>query len=367
MSPLFYLSLFLLLIVVIRFLVALLNYITRPILPFGKVDGNPLVSVLIPARNEEKNISEILHGLSKQDFSNIEVLVYNDQSTDSTAQIVLEHGKHDERIRLIEGVELPTGWLGKNHACYQLAQRAKGNFFLFLDADVKLSPNFIRNATAYMQQKNLTLLSMFPRQEMETWGERMVIPNMNWILLSLLFLRLVRWSKRRSLAAANGQMMMFNAANYTENQWHEKLKSSPVEDIGISRLVKRKKLRMATLLGTNDISCRMYTSYSESIAGFSKNVTEFFGGSIFATILFALISTIGPVLIVFTLPFPLTLLYFFSLLGSRMLISSLSEQSPIQNVIFWPVQHAAFLHLVYKAIQFKKGKKLSWKGRELNS
>ncbi|HPJ46378.1 MAG TPA: glycosyltransferase family 2 protein [Tenuifilaceae bacterium] len=367
MSPLFYISLFLLSIVVIRFLIALLNYLTRPVLPSGKVEGNPLVSVLIPARNEEKNISEILNCLSKQDYSNIEVLVYNDQSTDATAQIVEDRAKHDERIRLIEGVELPEDWLGKNHACYQLAQRAKGNFYLFLDADVKVSQQFIRNATAYMQRKRLTLLSMFPRQEMVTWGERLVIPNMNWILLSLLFLRLVRWSKRQSLAAANGQMMMFSVANYDENQWHEKLKSSSVEDIGISRLVKRKKLRMATLLGTDDISCRMYNSYSESIAGFSKNVTEFFGGSVFTTILFTLISTFSPILIILSLPFPLTLLYFFSMVSSRMLISSLSEQSPYLNVILWPAQHLSFLHLVYKAIRFKNGEKLSWKGREINS
>ncbi|PKP35170.1 MAG: glycosyl transferase family 2, partial [Bacteroidetes bacterium HGW-Bacteroidetes-15] len=233
MSIPFYISLFLLFIVVLRFLVAFFNFLTRPVLPFGKPVGFPLVSVLIPARDEEQNIGKLLSGIIKQTYWNIEVIVYDDQSIDKTSVIVEEFSSADNRISLLKSNGLPKGWLGKNHACHVLAQSAKGDYLLFLDADVMVSPHFIENAVYYAQRKRIVLLSMFPRQELQSLGEKLVVPSMNWILLSLLFLRLVRWSKRRSLAAANGQMMMFDAKVYRDNQWHEQVKSSPVEDISI--------------------------------------------------------------------------------------------------------------------------------------
>ncbi len=365
MTVLFYISLFIVGFGVLRFLIALLNFLTRPILPFGKPVDSPKVSVLIPARNEEINISKLLDMVVNQSYDNIEVIVYDDQSDDRTAAIVEEFKFTDDRVSLISGDGLPTGWMGKNHACHRLAQSAKGHYLLFLDADVKVSPSFVENAVAYAQRKKLVLLSMFPRQELQTMGERLVVPNMNWILLSLLFLRLVRFSKRPSLAAANGQMMMFDAKVYHENLWHQLVKSSPVEDIALSRLIKRKRLPMTTLLGTNDVSCRMYGSYKEAINGFSKNVTAFFGGSIIVTLLFAIVGIIGPFLVFVSLPSPLILLYLFCLFSARMLIARLSEQSVVANILLWPLQHVAFLHLVYSALVFKRCKSAEWKGRKI--
>ncbi|MDD4383582.1 MAG: glycosyltransferase family 2 protein [Bacteroidales bacterium] len=365
MTPLFYIALFLLFFAFIRLFIALLNFLTRPILPLGEPTELPKVSVLIPARNEELNIGKLLDRVINQSYRNIEVLVYDDQSVDNTAAIVEKFKSIDDRVSLLRGDCLPAGWMGKNYACHSLSQSANGNYLLFLDADVMVSPNFVENAVAYAQRKRLVLLSMFPRQELQTMGEKLVVPNMNWILLSLLFLRLVRWSKRPSLAAANGQMMMFEAKTYQENKWHELVRSSPVEDITISRLIKRRRLRMATLLGTDDISCRMYGSYNEAINGFTKNVTAFFGGSVFVTLLFAIVGTIGPIIVFVSLPPPLTLVYLFSLLSARMLIARLSEQSMAINVLLWPIQHLAFLHLVYSALVFKRRKTGEWKGRRI--
>lgn len=365
MTVLFYISLFLLFFALLRFIIALLNFLTRPILPFGKPIDSPMVSVLIPARNEEPNIGKLLNGVVKQTYQNIEVIVYDDQSIDKTADITEQFKSTDDRVSLISGDGLPTGWMGKNYACHWLAQSAKGHYLLFLDADVTVSPSFVENVVDYAQRKKLVLLSMFPRQDLQTMGEKLVVPSMNWVLLSLLFLRLVRWSKRPSLAAANGQVMMFDAKVYHEHQWHQLVKSSPVEDIALSRLIKRKRLRMATLLGTNDVSCRMYGSYKEAINGFSKNVTAFFGGSIIVTLLFAIVGTIGPFLVFVSLPPPLILLYLFCLFSARMLIARISEQSVVANILLWPLQHVAFLHLVYSALVFKRCRNAEWKGRKI--
>lgn len=366
MTAAFYISLVLLFIAVLRFLVALFNYLTRPYLPYRNPSGSPLVSVLIPARNEEANIGVLLNCLVRQQYEHIEIIVYNDGSTDGTEASVRDAMRYDERIGIINGSELPEGWLGKNHACYQLANRAKGDYLLFLDADVSVSSNFVGNAVAQLQRRRLVLLSMFPRQVTKTWGELLVVPNMNWILLSLLPLRLVQWSRKRSLAAANGQMMLFEARQYYAQQWHQQFRNSVVEDITISRAIKRKHMRMATLLGSDDISCRMYRGYSDALNGFSKNLCAFFGGSTYVTLVYALTGTLAPFLILFTLPFPLSFAFFFSMLSARMMVSDLSGQSVIKNVLLWPLQHAVLLLMAYKSIRFYRGKSLTWKGRSIN-
>ncbi len=365
MSFLQFLTFFILVFFLTRFIIVILNFITKPKLLTEKVNENFLVSILIPARNEQHNIINVLSLISKQTYSLIEIVVYNDMSSDETASVVKKFSEIDSRVRLVEGGDLPRGWLGKNYACYQLSKEAKGVFLIYLDADVIVSPSFVENALAYFQKHKLTLLSIFPRQILVSVGEKLVVPSMNWILLNLLFLRLVSWSKRSSLSAANGQMMMFNAHDYHTYQWHLQVKSSPVEDVDISRLVKKTNRKVATLLGSKDISCRMYSSYSASINGFSKNVFAFFGGSPCLTILFALLGTIAPFIVITTLSTIHCLLFFLFLITSRILVSILSEQSVLFNVLLWPVQQMAFIHLVINAIRVRISGSLVWKGRSL--
>ncbi len=230
---------------VLRFIVSAVNVIFSPVLKKQHPEGNPFVSVLIPARNEEKNIGNILNDLKTQSYSNIEVLVFNDQSTDNTRKLVLDFESSDKRIHLIDSGNLPEGWLGKNNACYQLAQKAKGSYFLFLDADVRIKPGIIESTLAQMQKHRLNLLSIFPKQTMDTVGEKITVPVMNSILLSLLPMILTRASKRQSLAAANGQFMLFERETYLKTEPHEKVKGHKVEDILIARMYKDRGIKNA--------------------------------------------------------------------------------------------------------------------------
>jgi hypothetical protein len=262
-------------------------------------------------------------------------------------------------------VNLPQGWLGKNHACHNLSQQATGRYLLFLDADVTVSPCFVQNAVAYMQKKRLSLLTLFPRQHTVTFGEQIVVPNMKLILLTFLPLWLVAWSRRPSLSAANGQMMMFRANDYKMYNWHMTHKLATAEDIVISRQIKRHRLRMATLLGKNDIECRMYDNYTSAIHGFSKNVTAYFGGSVSAMLFYAVIVSITPFWLFFMSTFQNLGLYFSTVLLLRIVIASISEQKIAKSVLLSPLQHAAFLHIVWRALGWKTGKPLRWKGREI--
>lgn len=361
---LFYLVLPIVIFAFIRFLVALFNYITQPYLKEYPLTEVKLVSVLIPARNEECNIRNLLSDLQAQSYANFEVIVYNDSSTDATSQIVQEYVDADKRFRLINGQQLPEGWLGKNHACHQLAKWAKGEYFLFLDADVRVDRRFIELALAYMQKKRLHLLSFFPYQVLGSFGEFITVPVMQWILLSLLPLRLVQWSRKSSLAAANGQMMMFDGETYRKHEFHEMFRNNPVEDILIARSVKRLRLRMATLLGLpSDIRCRMYKSKNEAINGFSKNVCEFFGGKRWLMLTFTIITTLGPFAVIFFMPFPLIFVYFYSIIMARIFVAELSKQSVLKSVLLFPFQQISFLQMVYSWEKSQKKGGLTWKGR----
>jgi len=162
---------------VIQLLVALLNLLPGTSLPKSGDLSGELVSVLIPVRNEENNIGNILQDLLNQEYKDIEIIVFDDQSEDKTGEIVKGLSASESRIRLILSEGLPEGWLGKNHACHSLSKYAKGDYLLFLDADVRIKNNTIGKAVAFAKKHELSLISIFPKQVIKTNGEKMTVPN----------------------------------------------------------------------------------------------------------------------------------------------------------------------------------------------
>ena len=347
----------------IQLWVVLLNAIFRQPLSANLKDFNPLVSILIPARNEEQNIGRLLQAIQKQDWQNFEVLVFNDQSTDKTAQIVEDLSKNDQRIHLINSKGLSDGWLGKNFGCYSLAQKAKGHYFLFLDADVHISDSIIAGTVAKVKKHKLGLLSIFPKQNMHSWGEYLTVPNMNFILLSLLPLIFVRVLPFPSMAAANGQFMLFDAKTYLDNQPHQTFRDNKVEDISIAQSFKKNGIRIACLAGNSSISCRMYSSFAEAVNGFSKNVIMFFGNSGVLAVLFWMITTLGFIPVVLLLPLKFILSYFIMLVLIRLFICLVSHQNPIINLVLAIPQQVVLGLFIIKAFLNNSKKAYKWKGR----
>jgi glycosyltransferase involved in cell wall biosynthesis len=347
----------------IRLVVAMVNAFSLLYLPQSTPVESQLVSVLIPARNEAANLPVLLEELVNQQYSKIEVLVYDDESEDNTASIVELYEKRDSRVRLLRSESLPDGWLGKNFACHNLAKQAKGDYLLFLDADVKITLDLIGNAVGYVHEKKLDLLSIFPTQKMQTRGEWLTVPLMNWILLSLLPLPMVRISKNPSLAAANGQFMMFRSSAYKGYNWHEQVKNNLVEDIVIIRKMKSRDFKAATLLGNNDIVCRMYNSYEQAMQGFSKNVIEFFGGSYLFSGIYTLL-VFGGIAIPFIAGIPVFIVYLILVIFLRVFISLASRQSVTNNLLYHFPQMITFMKLILRGMKVRKTGKYSWKGRE---
>ena len=304
--------------------------------------------------------------MQNQDYNNIEVIVFNDQSTDRTEEIITEFTKKDARIKLVNSNGLPEGWLGKNYACYSLSKHAKGNLLLFLDADVRISNDIIINTITHSIKHNLGLLSIFPKQIMMTLGERITVPNMNFILLSLLPLILVRKSTYSSLSAANGQFMLFNSTNYFDTNPHELMKADKVEDIEIARYFKNNNIPVACLTGNDTIKCRMYEGYSEAVNGFSKNVINFFGKSFIVATLFWLVTTFGFIPILLSFSPMVSILYLITIIATRVFISIVSRQNILLNLMLVIPQQITMGIFIYKAFINTTKKQYQWKGRNIS-
>ncbi len=333
-----------------------------------KIEGDytRMVSVLIPARNEEKNIAALIDSIINLEYKNIEVLVFDDQSTDNTADIVTGYSKTDPRIRLIRSDGLPGGWLGKNFACHSLAKEAKGDFFLFVDADVRLEKKIITDAVGMCDKNELGLLSIFPRQILLTVGEKITVPVMNYILLSLLPLIFVRYSPFRSHSAANGQFMFFRAGDYNRETPHRTFKNAPVEDIKIAGHFKKERINIACLASDKRVSCHMYSNYTEALNGFAKNVFMFFGGHVSLAVLFWTLTTLGFVPMLFV-NIRFLLVYLAIVITTRAIISVTSGQNAATNILLMPLQQLFLLHVLIKAIISSKHKNYKWKGRNIYS
>ena len=198
----------------------------------GKVpEPTPLVSVLIPARNEEENIETCLKSLQKQDYTNFEILVLDDNSKDRTAELVESMAAKDDRIKLIKGQPLPEGWAGKPFACYQLAEKAKGSWLLFVDADTTHAPHMLRGILALALNLKTSMLSGFPRQLASSLPQKVAIPVLYFVILSWMPLWWLQRSRKSKPSLAIGQFLLFPREEYWRMGGHEMVKSKILEDV----------------------------------------------------------------------------------------------------------------------------------------
>lgn len=350
---------------VLRTFVSLVNLLSGLHLPDKKPLEFPKVSLLIPARNEEAAIGRLLSDIQKLDYPNFEAIVCNDHSSDNTEEILNWVSGEDKRIHWFLGEKLPQDWLGKNFACHQLAQKASGKYLIFLDADVELSSDSITKVVAYFQEKKLSLLSVFPQQRMKSLAEWLTVPVMNWILQSLLPMILVQKTKFSSISAANGQFMMFDAANYRDLQWHSKVRNQNVEDIRLARMIKEEGFKMAVLLGNNDIYCRMYRRFDEAVLGFSRNIHEYFGGKRAIMAGFWLVVFSGPLVVWAILGWEFLCVFAALVIANRLFVAIASRQNIFTSVLLHPLQMISFTAIVFYNLFRRMKKETTWKGRRI--
>jgi hypothetical protein len=232
------------------------------------------ISVLIPARNEERVIAVSLASLLASRGVAIEIIVLDDGSTDRTAEIVREIALQDARVRLRSSPRLPGGWNGKQHACYALAKAARSNVLCFLDADVRLAPDALVSMSAFLVRSGSDLVSGFPRQETETPLEWLLLPLIHFVLLSYLPLAGMRALPVPGFAAGCGQFLMVRRDAYRKSGGHSQIRTTMHDGLLLPQLFRRHGLRTDIADLTHLATCRMYHNAAEVWRGLAKNATE---------------------------------------------------------------------------------------------
>lgn len=258
--------------------IAALNLLTFPRLEARAPRRQPFVSVLIPARDEAARIGATLDAHLRSPYASREILVVDDQSADGTAQQVLAAAAQSAGIRLTAGDPLPAGWVGKTWACDQLARQARGEVLIFTDADVEWSPEALPRLLALLDELPADLLTVWPTQRTESWSERLVVPLMMFSICAYLPELAVRRLPFASLAAANGQCMVFRRSAYEQLGGHAAVRAEIIEDVALARRAKRQRLRLGMALGSGQITCRMYRGWREVLQGYAKNILAGHGG-----------------------------------------------------------------------------------------
>ena len=244
----------------------------------GNRTGAPhsqLVSVLIPARNEAEAIVPALQSVLANPDPNLEILVLDDHSTDATPDRVRAIAASDPRVRLLSGDQLPPGWCGKQHACWQLARACRGDLLIFMDADVRLSADALSRVRAHFEHKPKThLLSGVPRQITLGFAEKLLIPLIHFILLGFLPMIAARLSLWPAFAAGCGQFFVARRKAYFASDGHRAIRGSLHDGIQLPRTFRRHRFQTEIFDATDIAACRMYMSCSAVWHGLGKNATE---------------------------------------------------------------------------------------------
>jgi cellulose synthase/poly-beta-1,6-N-acetylglucosamine synthase-like glycosyltransferase len=359
------LAFLLLVLAAIPFVLALMNLSTLSATPRHAPQGDVLVSILIPARNEAANIGPALDAALGSMGVPVEILVMDDGSTDATPDIVRAYAARDPRVRLHTAPPLEEGWTGKIHACHHLAEAARGTHFLFVDADVRLAPHAAALLAGHAQATDSGLVSAVPRQIMITLGELLTVPTINLLLLGYLPMGFMRLSRDPGLGAACGQLMLMERGAYRASGGHAAIRSRIHDGIQLARLLRRKGIMTDLVPGERLATCRMYTRFDEAWTGFAKNAHEGMATPV-ALPIWTVLLLGGHVLPFVLLPFattlPLACAALLSL-GTRILVTCATRENA------WSIPLHPFTTLVGLAIQWSVllriggARRAGWKGR----
>ena len=340
----------------------------------------PLVSVVIPARNEARNIERCVRSVLTSTYPNIEVIAVDDHSSDGTANIAQGIAAEDPRLRVMENPALPDGWFGKQWACQNGARLARGEFICFADADTTQSSDLITRSVNAIQQRNADLFSVAGRQELGSFWERLVQPQ----IFSIMLVRYggtesVTNSRSVSDKIANGQCLFVKRDVYESLGGHGLVKSHVADDMMMAQRFFSRGKKVVLMQGVDQLSTRMYTSLSELIHGWGKNV--FAGGrdSVplgwvgqiafpFMLLLAPLISLVPPMVLLASLfvALPHAILIWAAISSLSLFIWWLfayrtAEASPLYAFIS-PLGAVVVFYIFLRAVL--RGRRVAWKGRE---
>ena len=330
---------------------SVLNFFTIKSLRPNSSSVNYDFEILVPLRNEENNVIDLIRSLMTQGGR---ILVLDDNSTDRTRDLLREFGS---AITVLDGKELPNGWLGKNFACHQLAVNSSSKYLVFIDADVRLKVGAIKTSIAYLEKMNWDFISPYPKQKTSGILQFVIQPLLQWSWFATVPFFLAYRRPNKSMAVANGQFFIVNREAYLVSGGHKQIKSEVLDDIELARALISKGQYGGPVDGSKISTCHMYQTDKDLISGYTKSLWRAFG-SPFGSIVAIILS------VAMLLPF----LYFsfgaLLLIASRILVAIKVKSNPI-SAFLHPIAMLAFIILIITSNILHKLGRLSWRGRAI--
>jgi len=340
----------------------------------------PLVSVIVPARNEARNIERCVRSILSTRYPAMELFIVDDHSTDATAELARAAAGNDHRFQLLASSPLPNGWFGKQWACATGVAAAKGQILLFTDADTAHAPDLLPRSVNMLLGERDDLLSVAGRQEMHSFWERLLQPQVFWILIARYGgTESVSRAKRDSDVIANGQFLLLRREAYEMVGGHESVRDKVAEDLALAQGFFRKGFRVRLVRGDDQLSTHMYGSLSELMAGWGKNVfaggIDAMPGGAVGRVLFPILLPIAPLMTLVPalilgialagMSSPAWRMWAAICTGANLLWWSLIYRGFHQRVwctLLAPIGAAVVLFIVVRSTV--RGRRVGWKGRE---
>lgn len=340
----------------------------------------PLVSVIVPARNERHNIERCIRSILASDWPRLEVLVVDDHSSDGTTEAARAAAGGDSRMQIVVPPPLPDGWFGKQWACVTGARAARGEILVFTDADTWHAPDLLPRAVAALRSRGADLLSVGGWQEMASFWEKLLQPQF-FVFLAMRFggTETVNRSHRVSDKIANGQFIAIRRDAYDAMGGHAAVRDKVAEDLALAQRFFAAGRRTSLVLGMAQLSTRMYASLGELIRGWSKNayaggIDAARGGRI-GRLLFPVLLPLPPVFMIvpplvlfiaLLMPAPAGLVIWAAVVSGALLLFWLlvyrAVEQPLGYALLYPLGAAMTIAILTRAIA--RGRRVEWKGRE---
>ena len=339
----------------------------------------PRVSVIIPARDEERSIGIALASHLSQDYPDFEVIVVNDRSSDRTGEILAALARKDSRITAVTGLEPPAGWLGKPHALHAGASVATGELLLFADADVVYDPRTLAEAVSLLESRELDFLALLPRLATEGFWESVLMPFvLGAYFTGIGFLANLDWP--RWAAAGGGAGNLVRRRVYDALGGHAAIKDSVIDDVHLALRSKRAGFRTRVARAEDRVSVRMYRGLFEVVNGFTKNIAYalqgFLGAVLFLlTAVFTLFWVVPPlVLAVALLGAPvaprevLLAAAAFALVVAARIASAAVLSDKLWPAVTHPIMSAIWGFIICRSLYHRiVRRRLVWRGREFDA
>jgi len=346
----------------------------KPLYPKNKSK----ISILIPCRNEENNITECVESLILQDYDHLEILLIDDNSTDNTWSKIKNLSNKYPQVNAFKGRPLPDNWTGKNWACHQLSQKAKGEYFLFIDADTKLAKYSVSSGLKHLEDKNLEFITLVPKRTIFNVTDYLIWIMVSWFIFSWIPFYLAKKLPFSIFAAGFGQFLFFNKEAYLKIGGHKKISNLVLDDFELARSIKSHGFNSDILDGTHLIETKGYTSSIDAVDGHAKAIFATFRYNIlvFAFAFFGLI-------LLFYVPWLNLISYFLQIelsaqhifisllsigfLFLSTLISTKAFSLSILSSFLYPFAMLVLLFSGYRSFLSSFDGDIKWKGRSTPS